>query len=129
MKKHTALLASGLMALSFSYSALAEYAGELDQPTALSRIKQGTIFVLDVRSPQEYAQGHVPKATNVPHSDIEDHLDMLNLHKDEDILIYCKSGRRAEMAEEKLAAAGFKNVYHLKGDMKGWEASGMMIER
>jgi phage shock protein E len=81
-----------------------------------------TPFVLDVRSPEEYAAGHVPGAVNVPHGEVGSRL--AELPRDRDIVLYCRSGRRVGLAADVLVANGFKRLLHMSGDMPAWEASG-----
>ena len=120
--------AATLLMLISAFS-MADYKGEWDHKTALEKIAAGNVLVLDVRSPSEYKSGHVPGAINVPHKTIKENLSLLNKHKDKDILIYCRSGRRAGFAESALSELGFDNLYHLKGDMNGWQEANMKIEK
>jgi phage shock protein E len=77
-------------------------------------------LILDVRRPDEYAAGHVPTATNIPHTELENRLDELHTAPDQEIVVYCESGRRAAIAQDILARAGFSRVLHLQGDMQAW---------
>ena len=81
-------------------------------------------LVLDVRSREEYAGGHVPGAINVPHDELSGRLAELGGDRDRPVVVYCESGRRASRAEALLAAEGFSDVRHLEGDMRAWRASG-----
>jgi rhodanese-related sulfurtransferase len=83
--------------------------------------------VLDVRSGEEYAAGHVPGAVNVPYDQVAARI--AELPKDRQIVLYCRSGRRVGIAAEVLAANGFKSLAHLTGDMPAWEASGNPVEK
>ncbi len=95
-----------------------------------NRIEQGdTPLILDVRRPSEYAEGHVPGAVNIPRGDLEDRLAELGPDRDREIVVYCKSGMRAAMAERELVDAGFTNVLDLDGHMQGWEEAGLPVER
>jgi rhodanese-related sulfurtransferase len=89
--------------------------------------KDATLFVLDVRSGEEYAAGHVPGAVNVPYDQVAARI--AELPKDRQIVLYCRSGRRVGIAAEVLAANGFKSLAHLTGDMPAWEASGNPVEK
>ncbi len=89
--------------------------------------KDPTLFVLDVRSGEEYAAGHVPGAVNVPHDQVAARI--AELPKDRQIVLYCRSGRRAGVAAEVLAANGFKSLAHLTGDMPAWATSGNPVEQ
>jgi rhodanese-related sulfurtransferase len=88
--------------------------------------KDQSLFVLDVRTPQEYAAGHVPGAVNVPHDKIASHL--AQIPKDKDVVIYCRSGRRTGLAAAVLEANGYTKLKHLQGDMEAWLKDGRPIE-
>lgn len=75
------------------------------------------LLVLDVRSPQEFASGHVPGAKNIPVGALADRLEELRSRDNAEIVVYCESGRRAGRAAALLKDNGFLNVRHLKGDM------------
>jgi rhodanese-related sulfurtransferase len=85
-----------------------------------------SLFLLDVRTPEEFAAGHVPGAVNIPQNQIASHLT--EIPKDKDVVLYCHSGRRAGLAAEELAAAGYKRLYHLQGDMAAWVKDGRPVE-
>lgn len=85
------------------------------------------LFVLDVRTPQEYAEGHVPGAVNVPHDQLASRL--AEVPKDKDVVLYCKSGRRAGIAAEVLAANGYQRLSHLEGDMPAWIEKGRPVAK
>lgn len=87
------------------------------------------LVVLDVRTPQEYAAGHVPGAINVPHDQVEQRLGELARLRDQDVVVYCKSGRRAGLALGVLEKAGFERLGHLEGDMDAWSAAGRPTAR
>ncbi len=76
--------------------------------------------VLDVRSPEEYADGHVPGAINVPYDQIGARLDSLDAYRDRGFVVYCRTGRRAGIAETVLIEAGFERVWDLEGHMVSW---------
>ena len=65
---------------------------------------------LDVRSAEEYAQGHIDGAINIPHTEIARRIGELNLDKATPIAIYCKSGRRAGIALEALKELGYSDL-------------------
>jgi rhodanese-related sulfurtransferase len=85
------------------------------------------LLVLDVRTPQEYAEGHVPGAVNVPYGQLASRL--AEIPKDKDVVLYCKSGRRAGIAADVLAANGYTRLSHLEGDMPAWAAKGHAVEK
>ena len=78
-------------------------------------------IILDVRRPDEYAEGHIPGAINVPNEEIGS-ADIAELpDKSHLILVYCRSGRRSKEASEKLAGLGYTNIVEFGGilDYKG----------
>ena len=70
-------------------------------------------IILDVRSNEEYSNGHYPNAINVPY-DLINEKNTNNFDKRKNILIYCRSGRRAKIAADKLSSLGFKKIYYLE---------------
>ena len=115
-----------IVTASWSY---ADYKGELNQSAAQERLASGSITAIDVRSADEYNAGHVPGALNIPHNQIEERLDQILHLKDKPVLLYCRSGRRAGMAEATLTELGFTQLYHLQGDMQGWSENRLPEEK
>jgi rhodanese-related sulfurtransferase len=85
------------------------------------------LFVLDVRSPEEFKEGHVPGAVNVPYDQIASRL--ADVPKDKDVVLYCRTGRRAGIAAEVLQANGYTRLSHLEGDMTEWVEKGRPVEK
>lgn len=83
-------------------------------------------LVLDVRSPEEFASGHVPGARNVAYDQVEARLAELGPPRE--VVVYCERGPRAAKAAATLGAAGF-TVRHLTGDMSGWREAGLPVVR
>jgi rhodanese-related sulfurtransferase len=84
------------------------------------------LLVLDVRSPEEFKEGHVPGAVNIPYDQMASRL--ADVPKDKDLVLYCRSGRRAGIAAEVLAANGYSRLSHLEGDMPAWIEKGRPVE-
>ena len=78
-------------------------------------------IILDVRRPDEYAEGHIPGAINLPNEEIGTAKIATLPDKSQLILVYCRSGRRSKEAAEKLAVLGYTNVIEFGGilDYKG----------
>jgi rhodanese-related sulfurtransferase len=77
--------------------------------------------VVDVREPNEYAEGHIESARNIPLSKIEERAYELEDYKQSPVIVTCHSGTRSPQACKKLSALGFANVYEMKGGMFAWE--------
>ena len=72
-------------------------------------------IILDVRRPDEYAEGHIPGAINVPNEEIGT-AEIAELpDKSQLILVYCRSGRRSKEASEKLVKLGYTNIVEFGG--------------
>jgi phage shock protein E len=84
--------------------------------------------VLDVRTAEEFAAGHVPGARNIPVAELEARIAELAAARDRDLVVYCRTGRRAATALEILKANGFQRLLHLEGDMQGWSGSARRVE-
>lgn len=122
------ILTAGLFFLLASVAG-AEYQGELTQKQAQERMTAGTITTIDVRSAGEYSNGHVPGAINIPHDKISNQLEQIKHLKEKPVLLYCRSGRRADMAETTLSELGFSQLYHLQGDMMEWDKNQLPVEK
>ena len=77
--------------------------------------------ILDVRTAEEYADGHIPKAVNIANEIISEETtkDLLK-DKDQLILVYCRSGRRSKEASEKLVKLGYTNIVEF-GGINTWD--------
>jgi rhodanese-related sulfurtransferase len=84
--------------------------------------------VLDVRTAEEFAAGHVPGARNIPVAELETRIAELAAARDRDLVVYCRTGRRSLTALEILKANGFQRLLHLEGDMQGWSGSARRVE-
>ena len=97
---------------------------EID-PAELKRIqKSGESFtLLDVREPDEVAQGAIAGAVPLPRGVLEHKIDSVTTDKDAPIVCYCGGGGRSALAAQSLKRMGFKNVMSLAGGYKGWKGS------
>ncbi|MCP8898550.1 rhodanese-like domain-containing protein [Gilvimarinus xylanilyticus] len=73
---------------------------------------QEKVTWIDVRTAEEYAGGHLDGALNIPHEQIGKQIDDLALAKNAPVVLYCRSGRRADIALQVLKARGYSNVYN-----------------
>ncbi len=72
-------------------------------------------IILDVRTQEEYDQGHIPGAILISHEEIEEKAEEILTDKDQLILVYCRSGRRSKIAAEALAELGYTNIKEFGG--------------
>ena len=78
--------------------------------------------ILDVRTPEEFSEGHIDKATNIDWQNENFVKNTEKLDKNKPVYVYCKSGRRSLKASEKLEELGFKKIYNLDGGYLKWNA-------
>ena len=72
-------------------------------------------IILDVRTQEEYDQGHIPGAIVISHEEIAEKSEDVLTDKDQLILVYCRSGRRSKIAAEALAELGYANIKEFGG--------------
>ncbi|WP_116807612.1 rhodanese-like domain-containing protein [Steroidobacter cummioxidans] len=122
-----------LAAAAFSFAAVSHAADtpRIDQASLLKRIekKDASLLILDVRTPEEFAAGHVPGAINIPYTHLPSRISEVADAADKDIVVYCAIGVRAEQGAERLRENGFTKLLHLDGDMKAWEAQKRPLEK
>ncbi|BAY86698.1 rhodanese-like domain protein [Calothrix parasitica NIES-267] len=130
------VLLSVLLALCINISACnSSIAGnkQIDTIDAIELIEQIKVdkapVILDVRSSEEYLEGHVPGAINIEYRELPSRINEINSFSNKKIVVYCERGVRANIAEETLRKAGFSEVLHLEGDMSGWRERGFEVEK
>ncbi len=125
------MLRSMAIALAFvvSTAAVADTAA-VAPATLKERLDAGDppVLVLDVRTAGEFAAGHVPGAVNIAYDQLAARIAEIDAARDTDIVVYCRSGRRAGIAIEVLEEAGFKSLSQLEGDFPAWSAAGLPVE-
>jgi len=96
---------------------------------------QGTVVLVDVREPGEWAAGRIPGATHVPRGLLEVSADPTSpVHKREldphqRVILYCATGGRSALGADTLQNMGYTNVAHLDGGFKAWSAAGRPVEK
>lgn len=78
-------------------------------PTLEEILEENNYIIVDVRTSEEYKEGHVKGAINIPYDEINENVE---LDKEKTILVYCKSGRRSKVAYDQLTSLGYE-VYDL----------------
>jgi len=120
---------SGLVLVWPELSRLIGASNEIGTLEATRLMNQATTLVLDVRDPQEFAAGHLPKARNIPLKELGTRLAEIGKYKERAVLVACRSGPRAGSACRALKRAGFTAVYQLKGGVSAWEQASLPLER
>lgn len=90
------------------------WASGQDPATAWQKIHRGDL-VIDVRTPAEFASGHLPDAVNIPYQYIIQAFKQGMISKDRPVVLYCRSGQRSGMAQQSLIKAGYTQTYNAGG--------------
>jgi len=106
------LLGVALLSL-LSLSIVPHEANAADQQpqVAWEKIASGAM-VLDVRTPEEFAAGHLVNAVNIPFEQVAAEFAKRGIAKDTPVVLYCRSGRRSGIATDALVAAGYTKTYN-----------------
>jgi rhodanese-related sulfurtransferase len=107
------------------------------QPAELLELQQFGCPVVDVREPEEFAEGHIPGAVNIPRGLLEFEVDghpavryetaEALAHRERPVVLYCLSGGRSALAAEALLRLGFVNPMSLDHGILGWEDAGQPV--
>lgn len=97
---------------------------DIDVAEATKLIAEGGWEVVDVRTPEEFAEGHLKDASNINYFDDDFRKSLDELPKDKSYIMYCHSGNRSGKAHKIMKELGFETVFNLKGGMTAWKRSG-----
>ena len=98
----------------------------IDIETAKQMIASGDVQIVDVRQPEEYAQGHVPGAVLIPLATVMSRIDQISA--DKDVIMVCGVGERSAVAAEMAAALGRTRLHNLEGGTTAWIKQGNPVE-
>lgn len=96
---------------------------------AVQLAKQPGTFILDVRTPEEYAQGRLAGSVLLPVTELPMRLRDLPKDKKTPVLVYCAAGPRSQAAGRILTEQGYTAVHELKGGIRAWQAEGQAVVR
>ncbi|RMG44854.1 MAG: rhodanese-like domain-containing protein [Candidatus Dadabacteria bacterium] len=112
MKNLITILFTSLLCLSAN--AYASGTDKVAADEAWNKIQHGALLV-DVRTPKEFQSGHIEGAVNIPHTEITKKIAELEKNKEREIVLYCRSGKRAGKALEALKQLGYQHVVNAGG--------------
>lgn len=87
------------------------------------------LIILDVRTPQEFREGHLAGARNMDFFGGSFERQVEALPKDAPVLLYCRTGKRSAAAAEILGEAGVKRIYHMHHGLESWRQAGLPLEK
>ncbi len=96
---------------------------------ATQMINQGKTVLVDVRTPDEFATGHVRGAINIPLKELPKRLGELEKSKSKNIIVVCQAGLQSAKATAHFNQAGFNEVFSLSGGLSAWQSQGMPVAR
>jgi len=92
-------------------------------------IEKDNGVLVDVRTPEEYAEEHLKGATLINFKDSAFAENVGKLDKEKPVYLYCHSGNRSAKARDLMISQGFKKVVHLEGGIEKWKSDGMPVEK
>lgn len=115
-KKSMPLSVQSILALLvlFAASLMPTWAAEQEPSVAWEKIDRG-VTLIDVRTAEEFAAGHIEGAINIPFENIVPELAKRNIAKDAEVVLYCRSGNRSGVAQQSLIKQGYSNTYNAGG--------------
>ncbi len=123
-----AALATGVAGCSGSTGSSAHATTSHLDPQAFAQRASGAgVVILDVRTPQEFAGGHLPGAINVDVESADFTTKIGSLDKAATYAVYCRSGNRSNTAMQEMAKDGFTDVADLTGGITAWSSAGGTI--
>lgn len=84
---------------------------------------QSGYVIVDVRTPEEFANGALPKAVNISVTSLDFPFEINKLDKEKPVMIYCKAGSRSARAAVAMKALGFDTIYELEGGYTAWQVA------
>lgn len=97
------------------------------EPQEAVRLINNDAAVLDLRSAEAFARGHIVNAKNIPHDEISDNREQLEKLKGNTIVAVCDAGTTSARLVDKLRKSGLDNVYSLRGGMNAWTQSSLPV--
>jgi len=92
-------------------------------------INRGKTVLVDVRTPAEFATGHLRDAKNIPLADFGTRIGELDKSKGKSVVVICQTGARSDKAIKQLLSAGFDDVVGLEGGVAAWQAANLPVAK
>ena len=104
-------------------------AENISAQAAQEMITNGDVLILDVRTKQEFEDGHIKGALNIDIRESDFMTQIEKLDRSKNYIIHCKSGGRSAVALEKIKDMGFSTMYHMNGGIIEWAQHNLPIEQ
>jgi rhodanese-related sulfurtransferase len=113
---------------SVAQNLIAEFT-EISVNELKSRFDNGDILIIDVRTENEFIQGHLPTAKNIPLSKLSKDSSSIDKYKNKEVYLICAVGGRSGNAQRILSSRGFLHTINVTGGTKEWVASNYPLEK
>jgi rhodanese-related sulfurtransferase len=120
------LFAAAAAVMFYEFRLRGQGATHVSAADAVRLINKGAL-VIDVRKPEEFEQGHIVNARNVPLERVQQDDDAIKKQKNKILLTVCADGSNAGRAAGHLRKAGYENAFSLKGGLAGWRADNLPV--
>lgn len=128
MKKLILAVVGVVSATLFLTSCSSDSSAQKVSPKEFSEvISDPSVVILDVRTPQEFAEGHLANAINIDFQSGNFEQEIASLDKSKTYAVYCRSSNRSGQAVKVMADAGFTSMYDMDGGIVDWQAAGGQI--
>jgi len=117
------------VALLTGCSSTSDAVTDVDVAEAQQIVDDGGAVILDVRTPEEFAAGHLPGAININVEASDFDTKVAGLDESAETLVYCQTGNRSGVATDKMVELGFTDMSDLQGGIEAWAAAGEEIVR
>lgn len=118
----------GLLFVNLTKSRLLGFK-EVGANDAVSLINHENAILIDTRADDQFKQGHILNAINVPLALLSERMGELQPYRERTLIVYCDSGRQSAHAGATLRSAGFTSIYKLSGGLMAWKSAGLPLER
>jgi rhodanese-related sulfurtransferase len=98
-------------------------------PEAIRLVNHEKAVIVDVREPDEYRSGHIPKAVNLPLSGLATGLAQLDKYKTRPVIVSCRTSQRSARAAVLLRQQQFSSVQVLAGGITAWQGENLPVEK
>ena len=88
-----------------------------------------SLILLDVRTREEFNSGRIKNSINIPHDLLLSDISLVADYKNEKVVVYCRSGKRAKLVLDRLSDEGFRTLIDVDGDMLAWNSANLPLEK
>lgn len=121
------MLVSGGMLLAPLIPGLIHGGNSVNPTAATLLINRSKAIVIDVRTAEEFAKGHLARSKNIVINQLPSDLESLKIAKNLPVILVCDTGTRSSSMIQKIKAAGYAEVFNLEGGIKAWNLAGLPL--